>query len=426
MITIFPELHSDEVHEIISRPPHWLVRWGITLFFSLTILLGLGTWWIRYPDIVTVPFTLTATDAPRRVVVRTEGKLAKLLINDNQIVAKNQPVAYSESTAAHEQIIQLGKSMEKISYAISHNHWTSIQDFSVANYTRLGEIQNDFQTFNQKLTELKSFLAGGFYLQKRKLLMDDQQDLLSMAKIISEQLVLQDKDYELANDEFLVQEKLHQNKVISPMEYKREKAKLLSREMPVKNLAASLIQNRSAQTAKQKELLELENAIQQHKSDFLQALQTLRSSIENWKQRYILTAPVAGKVSFAAPLQEQQHLTAGQELMTVEPEGSTFQGLIKIPQVNLGKLKKGQKVLIKLDGFPYHEFGMVEGELSQLSVTPGKDSTYWGYVALPHKLFTRYDHALPYRNGLKGQAEIITADKRLAQRLVATVSNGGK
>ena len=97
----FPELHSEEVDEIVSRPPNWLISWGITMFFSLMILLGLGTWWIHYPDIITVPFTLTATDAPRKIVVRMEGKLARLLVKDNQEVIKGLPVAYSESTADH-------------------------------------------------------------------------------------------------------------------------------------------------------------------------------------------------------------------------------------------------------------------------------------------------------------------------------------
>lgn len=422
----FPELYSEEVHEIISRPPHWLVRWGVTLFFSLMILSGLGIWWIHYPDIVTAPFTLTARDAPRTIVVRTEGKLERLLVKDGQNVLKGQLIAYSESIADHGQVLRLAKSIEEIASEVGQMHWATMQVFATTPYTKLGEIQNDFQTFNQEVTKLKAFLTGGFYLQKRKLLIEDQNDLLSMEKIISEQLALQNRDYELAKEEFQIQERLHQNKVISLVEFKHEKAKLISREIPVKNLAASLTQNRFARTAKQKELLELDNAIQEQQSSFLQALHTLRSSIENWKQQYILVAPVAGKISFAAPLQEQQYLIAGQELLTVEPENSTFQGLVRISQANLGRLNEGQTVLIKLDGFPYREYGMLEGRLSQLSATPGIDSAYWGYIDLSHKLITRYGYTLPYRNGLKGSAEIITADRRLVERLVAIVSNGGR
>ena len=422
--TSFYEVNSEEVQEIISRPPKWLVSWGLTLLLGVLLILVLGSWLIHYPDIITVPITLTSTDAPRPVVVRAEGKLMKLLVKDGQRVLKSQVIAYSESIADHEQIIKLAIEMDQISQRISNNSWTSIEDFEVLPYTQLGELQNDFQTFNQKLIELKSFLDGGFYLQKQKLLIEDQKDLTILGKVFSDELVLQNKYYELAKNEFQSQEKLYASKAISLLEYKREKAKLLSFQMPIKNLAASIVQNRSAQTVKQIELLELENAIQEHKAGILQSFQTLKSKIDNWRQRYILTAPIAGKVSFSAPLQEQQYLIAGQELMTVEPPTSSFQGLVKIPQTNMGKLKEGQTVFIKLDGFSYREYGMVEGNLSQISVTPGKDSAYWGYVKLPNKLKTRYGHTLSYRNGLKGQAEIITADRRLAERLMSTIRDG--
>ncbi len=53
--TPFPELHSEEVHEIISRPPNWLVRWGITLFFGLMIIL-IGAGW--YDILILFPYHL--------------------------------------------------------------------------------------------------------------------------------------------------------------------------------------------------------------------------------------------------------------------------------------------------------------------------------------------------------------------------------
>lgn len=36
------ELRSEEVQEILTRPPHALVRWGITVFFGLLALFFIG------------------------------------------------------------------------------------------------------------------------------------------------------------------------------------------------------------------------------------------------------------------------------------------------------------------------------------------------------------------------------------------------
>jgi len=50
-----PELISDEVREIISYRPHWIIRKGNTIFLIVIVfLLGL-TWFIKYPDIVKAP-----------------------------------------------------------------------------------------------------------------------------------------------------------------------------------------------------------------------------------------------------------------------------------------------------------------------------------------------------------------------------------
>jgi HlyD family secretion protein len=425
-LNAFPDLQNPEVQEIINRPSPWLVRWGTTLFCALTGLICIGTQLIKYPDIIKTQFVLTASDVPRKVLTRNDGKLTILLVKDGADVVAGQKIGFMESAARPDQVLGLSQRVSDLAKAISLQRWSAADTFEMNTYASLGELQDAFRTFAQQLTELKSYLPNGFYIRKGALIRKDQHDLLAMEEIMSQQLSLQQKDYQLAQEEFLVQEKLFENKVISVLEYKREKAKLLAREMPVNTLSASLIQNRSARVAKEKELLELENQIKEKKEQFQQALHSLYSAIEEWEQKYVISAPVTGKVSFLAPLAEQQHLKTGQELMIIEPKSGSFRGLVKLPQNNLGKIIEGQKVLVKLDGFPYREYGVLEGRLAKLSVTPGNDSAFWGYIDLPNKLRTRYGRTLPYRNGLKGQAEIVTADRTLASRLLATVHNGSE
>lgn len=424
--SIFQELHSEEVQEIISDPPNWLVHSGISLLFLFIIILGVGSCWVSYPDVITVPFVLNATDAPRTVVSHVDGRLIKILVKDGQRVDLGQNLAYLESAAKHEQILKLSGELELMQVVIFKKQWASVEKMPLTLYNNLGEVQNNFELFNQQLVSLKSYLTGGFYPEKKKLLVKDLEDLSEMNKVLLSQLDLQKRDFQLAKEEFAIQEKLFSNKVIAPLEYKREKAKLVSREIPISNLSSLLIQNHSQQTSKNKELLELENDILRHKSEFLQSLKTLQSTLHAWKQKYILTAPLSGRISFASPLQEQQFVGSSSELMTIEPQFSNLQGIVRIPQGNMGKLKIGQTVLIKLDGFPYKEYGLIEGVLSKISAIPGKDSDFWGYVSLPNKLTTRYNVTLNYSSGLKGQGEIVTSNRRLAERLFSVIKDGGK
>lgn len=422
----FRELHSEEVQEMISRPPSWLVSWGISAFTLLLGILGVASWLIRYPDVVPAPFLLTAMEAPRAVVVRIDGKLERLLVHDGETVRQNQPLAYSESTGDPEQVLQLSAQLKEAGNLLHQKNWPALRDIRFSGYNQLGELQPDYEAFSRQLLELNAFLSGGFYLLNRSLLAKDMEDLKLLEQNLTQQLELQQRDFELARQEFAIQQKLFDDKVIAPLDFRKEQARFLAREIPLKNLASSLVQNRSSQTAKEKELLTLEHTIEEKKSQVFEALHSLDSRLETWKRTYILFAPVDGKVAFSAPWQVRQHLHAGQELLTVEPASGKFRGYVSFSQGNLGKVTPGQHVLIKLDGYPYREYGILDGVLTTLSVTPGSDSTFWGYVDLPNQLTTRQGKTLGFKSGLKGTAEIITVDRRLIDRLFSTISRGGQ
>lgn len=418
------DVKSEDIQEIINRPPPWLVRCGNGLFFFIALGIAIATYWIHYPDIIKGSFILTATNAPLDVITKFDGKLTALLIADGDKVAEEQILGYLESTASAKDIILLSQNLGILSKNISNNNWAACNLFSQISYTKLGEIQSSYELFFQRLTEMKSFLPMGVYEKKRKIILEDQKYSNAMEMIMEQQAQLLRNDLRLAQEEFVIHDTLFKNKAISNLEYKREKAKLLAREMPVKSLETSIIQSRVAQLAKQKELIELENAVRERRSQFVQALYSLQSNIQDWKQKYLLTAPAAGRVSFVAPIQTQQHFTSGQAIMRIESDSTRFQGLVKLPQSNLGKVEIGQRVLIKLDGFPYREYGMLEGRLLKVSTTPGADSVYWGFVALPEKLITLYSRPITYRNGMVGQAEIVTANRRLASRLLSMIWKG--
>jgi len=91
--------HSEDMQDVISAVPSWLLRWGITLFFGILVLIvGLSAL-IKYPDIVNAQLKIDSQNAPKPIVSKISGKLTKLLITENETVKAGQPLAYLESTA---------------------------------------------------------------------------------------------------------------------------------------------------------------------------------------------------------------------------------------------------------------------------------------------------------------------------------------
>src|SRR5580700_1906102 len=97
--TSLPPRHSDDIQDIITKVPSWLLRWGITLFFGILLLIVLLSAVIRYPDIVNAPLKIDSPNSPKPVVAKMPGKLVKLLVKENETVTAGQPLAYLESTA---------------------------------------------------------------------------------------------------------------------------------------------------------------------------------------------------------------------------------------------------------------------------------------------------------------------------------------
>lgn len=51
-INIQQNVHSDEIQDIITKVPSWLLRWGIMLLFAVIILVTMLSSFIKYPDVV--------------------------------------------------------------------------------------------------------------------------------------------------------------------------------------------------------------------------------------------------------------------------------------------------------------------------------------------------------------------------------------
>ena len=71
---------------------------------------------------------------------------------------------------------------------------------------------------------------------------------------------------------------------------------------------------------------------------------------------------------------------------------------------------------IKLDNYSYLEYGMLEGTIKSISKVP-EDQKYTLDVDLPHGLITNIGNELEFAQDSEGDAEIITEDLRLLQRI---------
>ena len=101
------ELRSEEVQEVMGQIPAWIVRWGITILFIVVLALLVGSYFFRYPDVITTEMTLTSRHPVAEVVARSSGKINELYVFNGQEVKMGAPLAVVENPARTEDVFRL-------------------------------------------------------------------------------------------------------------------------------------------------------------------------------------------------------------------------------------------------------------------------------------------------------------------------------
>lgn len=411
------ELRSEEVQEILTKIPHWMIRWGNVLFLSLIILLLIMSWFIKYPDIITSKAIITTQIPPQKVFAKITGKLDRILVKDNETVAEKQPLAILENTANYQDVLLIQSIFDTLK--IDNKSF----DFPIKNMPILflGEVDPDYALFENSYLQyalnkdLKPFsneaMANRFSLSELNTRLDNMK---SQKELNQAELAFKKKDLER-------NQTLHDKGVISAMEFESKQLDYLQAERNYANMTASISQLREAisnanSTSRSTEINRTKENITLLKN-VIQSFNQLKTSLKDWELRYLLKSDMDGKVSFQKPWAANQTVSQGDWIFTIIPtNGTNYVARLQTPAQNSGKIKVGQKVNIKLDNYPDTEFGMLTGTVKNMSLIPDSEGFYRVDVDLPSTLVTSFDKTIQFKQEMGGTAEIITEDLRLIER----------
>lgn len=410
----------EPVREIFGRPPAWIIRWGSTLIFIFFLSLAFISLIVKYPDVVSSPARLSSVNAPKVVMVKQTGKLIRLNKADGDNVAQNEVIGCTESTGNIDDILQLEKYIDCLSANFKKRQVKAvlpeqafINKFSI---NQLGELQLSYQGFVQAQIVYGNYINDGVILKRLQLLRNDVANLEASKASLIEQQNLYTQDLSLSKTTFDANEKLLKDKVISQQEYRELTSSLISKKLTLPQAKMAMINIASQTNDKQKEILELNAQIESQRIVFQEAINNLKSQIEDWKNKHLLVAPITGKLNFNTFVQVNQQLYASQIIGFVTPSDNKYFVQLSIPQANFGKVSIGQKVLLKFPSFPWQEYGSVEGRIDYISAIPSDSGEYLARACLANGLTTNHKVTIRYREGLIAQADIVTQEKRLLQR----------
>lgn len=95
-----------------------------------------------------------------------------------------------------------------------------------------------------------------------------------------------------------------------------------------------------------------------------------RATVERLKAdiaKHSIRAPVSGRIGEAAPLRPGTYVGEGQKLATIVPHGDLMIQADFDPATALGRVRPGQTARMRLDGFPWAQYGTLVAHVSRVA-----------------------------------------------------------
>lgn len=411
------ELRSEEVEEILTKIPHWMIRWGNVLFLGLMMALLFISWFIKYPDIV-VTEAIVATELPSyKEYSKTAGQIDAMLVENKQIVRSGQALAVIENTANYDDVFLISSILDTI-HISSKSFEFPIDSIPIL---ELGEIESAYAAFENNYLlyyinrDLRPFsneaFANSYSLSELRIRLEAMKHQKEL-----NQLELKYKKKDLERNELLFRQG-----VIAEKDLERAKLNFLQDERSSGSIKIAISQVQEAikqaeKTTRTIEISRLENELILLRK-VIQSFNQLKKQIKEWELNYVLKSEIDGAVIFLNHWHKNQIVLSGDLVFTVVPnENTTFIAKLRTPSQNFGKIAIGQKVSISLESYPETEFGVLEGEIVSISAIPNDDGLYLLEASLSHPLTTSYKKELDFKQEMKGVGKIITQDLRLIER----------
>ena len=312
------ELRSENLQDILTQPPHWMIRWGNTVIFVILLMVLLMSYVIKYPEFIPAPIVVTSKNPPEKLEARTNSKIEKILVKDHQSVNKNQVMMVLQSAADYKDILALKDIVDSMSS--SQVLYFPTQQASTF---KLGEIQGEYNSFAKALQDEKLFTRLKPYAPENIAANQSLGEYRARIATLQQQRNLEVTKFDLTKKNYLRSQELFNQGVIAAMELENEKIKFLQAEQNLKNINITLSQMQEAVSnlnkTKSGASINTEKDKITYSSQTLQLFEQLRKSLRQWEQNYLIISSTEGVVSFQQFWGENQFVKPSDIVMSVLP-----------------------------------------------------------------------------------------------------------
>lgn len=415
--------------EVVETPPNPL---GRIILWSLMIFLALALFWsfVARIDVVAVAPGKVITVGRNKLVQAAEGGVVQAIhVRDGEQVVRGQPLLTLDATtsaADREQAIATLQTAQ-VDAARSRALLAGLAGRPATFVTPAGLPEEVAVTqralIASRLDELRSRIAAlrGQAAEadaSRDAARADAERLQATLPFLAERV---EKRRELTDKGFaskMGQLEIDQQRVDHERQIAVQTANAQRAQATIAGIAAQIAQARSE--AEREVLADLAKA----EADIRLATEELTKA-EQRTGLQVIRAPANGTVQQLAVYTEGAVLKPADPILVIVPDGSELEVEAKVMNRDIGFVRTGQEVTVKLEAFPFTRYGTLKGRLTAINRDAVADEqlgpVYMAHVAVERPSAAAQQLGVTISPGMAATAEITTDERRVIDYLLSPI-----
>ena len=297
---------------------------------------------------------------------------------------------------------------------------TLVQPVSQLAQTRMQQLEAESKAHQKRLERLEPLVAEGAISQE--FLFQAQQSYLQTQQQLTQSRLqkITGTDEQL----FQVDQSLRDRQTRITQSQGELAAALKESERLQAELAQKQAQEQRTTLEAQQRIQQLELEITQLRGRIKDAENQLTSAQARLKQRF-LYAPVDGVVLSLNVQNTGKFVQSGQTIAEIAPQDAPLVLSATIPGRDAGFIEVGMPVKMKLDAYPYQDYGIIAGEVTSISadaeIDPTVGAVYRVEISLEKDYVIEEQQQVEFKAGQTASADIVIRRRRIADILLEPI-----
>ncbi len=415
-------LLSESIHIEEELVPAF-VRPVLYIVAALMVIFLIWATFTRMKEVARAMGEVVPSDSVKLVQHLDGGVVSEILVEEGKLVPKGKVLLRIEGTQARADFQQMSARTEAL--RLREERLVAFTEGRKPNFAKLRIERRDMVSNQQNI-----YISQVATLESTLSILERQIDQRTQRiRQLKMSLSSARKHLALTNELSVMREDLASRQLVNRsvlLETRRaevtasgEVARLIE-EIGVSEQELNETKNRYTDTKNQsrREALAELGTVRAEIAELEETLLRLQARVN----RLDILAPISGYVLDMRVKNVLQVVQPGALLMQVVADSATLDAEVKIMPRDIGFVKEGQPVNLRITSYDYSRFGSVKGTLKRVGASSimgdNKDSYYLGLVRLERP----YVGNVPGRNllqpGMKVEAEILTGEKTLLTYLI--------